>query len=138
MQDKLLGRDLKLVDSLAGKDLVVRNGDLVLVENLDNLVQALSLRLQSHRGILKQLGHPNYGSRLVEAIGTVNNQNSLRRVENLVREAVLQEPRVQSIASLNIRPLPSHPGMIEIDVSVLPIREPVPLNLVVTLAVGDG
>ena len=121
------------MDTLHGKDLAVSNGDLVLVENIDNLVQALSLRLSSQRGILTQLGHPGYGSRLLEAIGTLNTEANLRGVENLLREAILQEPRVQKIESLTIRTHPAQPGAIDIEVSVLPIREQVPLNLVVTL-----
>lgn len=136
MTEDLLGTDLKLVDTPHGKDLAVRNGDLVLVENTDNLVQAMSLRLSSQRGTLTQLGHPGYGSRLLEAIGTMNTPGNLRGIENLLREAILQEPRIQIIESLTIRTNHAQPGTIDIEVSVLPIREQVPLNLVVTLQSG--
>ena len=136
MSNELLGKDLKLADSLDGKDLAVVNGDLTIVDGADNLVQALSLRLNSNRGILRQLGHPAYGSRLGEAIGIITTPGNLRRVENLVRETIFQEARVRSIESLAVYPSSTIHGAIEIEVSILEITESKPLNLVITLQAG--
>jgi phage baseplate assembly protein W len=133
MPNPLLGKDLKLIDGLYGTDLAVRNGDLDLVEGIDNLVQALVLRLNSNRGILRRLGHPAYGTRLTEAIGIIQTAANLRQVENLVREAILQEPRVQSIESLFITSRTDIPGAIEVEVALHSITDPKALNLVITL-----
>lgn len=133
---KLLGKDLALFDTDSGKDLQVHNGDLVLTDGLDNLVQALSLRLCSYRGILKQLGHPSYGSRLLEAVGEMNNKLYERMVKNLISEAILQEPRVRSIVQIYVQTNTIFPEQVEIEISVLPINQSVPLNLVVNLNLG--
>ncbi len=140
MGNQLLGKDLKLVDflddqgELSGKDLATKKTDLtdlVLITDVDNLVQALSLRLSNNRGILRQLGHPDYGSGLIKAIGTLNTESNRRVVENLAREVILQEPRVKNIQNLSIRTV--RPGTIEIDASIITISEQVPLNMVFTI-----
>ncbi len=57
-------------------------------------------------------------------------------LKNLVREAVLQDPRVGSIESLDVHHRIGQPGTIDVEVAVTPIRENTPLNLVVTLQTG--
>ncbi len=137
MSQELLGTDLMLSDSTHGKDFDVQDGDIVLVDGVNNLVQALSLRLTNNRGMLMQLGHPNYGSRLSEAVGRTNKPANLRLIENFVKEALLQEPRVKSIESVYISTALSLPENIIIEVAVLPIGKRTPLNLVVTIQTGN-
>lgn len=138
MKKDILGKDIELLFYRNGMDLKVKHGDLALVESTDNLAQALTLRLNSYQGILRKLGHLKYGGRLLEAIGTPNNKANMRTVESLVRESILQEPRVRSISSLSIRADASNPGTLNVEASVIPIDEQVPLNLVITLSPGVG
>src|ERR1043165_7814825 len=46
--------------------------DLAIVKERDNLGQALVVRLLTSLGSLAPLGHPQYGSRLLELIGKRN------------------------------------------------------------------
>lgn len=69
--------------------------DLAVLQERENLAQALILRLLTPRGSLARLGHARYGSRLHEIIG----QRKTEALRNLCRAYVLdvvaQEPRVE-------------------------------------------
>lgn len=122
-----LGRDIFLD---AGSDLVISSkSDLSQVRYYDNLTQAIISRLKTSIGELPL--HPDYGCRLSELIGTNANQLSLSLAQMHVREALLQEPRVEEIISIN----PSfrentNDTVIDIDITVKPIKNLNTLNLV--------
>jgi phage baseplate assembly protein W len=107
---KRLGTDLWLLDPLdraddrtVGGDLrvVLRQGvDLATVSGVDNISQALLLRLLTARGALELLGHPEYGSRLHTLIGELNNESNRNRAKLYVLEALAQEPRLSRVLSV--------------------------------------
>jgi phage baseplate assembly protein W len=132
----ILGTDLKIIDhERGGKDLVVcvsirGKQDIASVSGLDNLVQALNLRLNAPKGELRELGHPNYGSRLHTLIGKLNNPGNRKLLEAYTRECLKQEPRVKEIIRLSIETSPAEPGSVFVHAAVKPIEGREPLNLV--------
>ena len=127
MSKEILGTDLKLED---GKDLTAAPaGDLEAVSGDDNLLQALSLRLNTPRGGLSHLGHPSYGSRLFELIGEPNNRVNRNLVKLYTLECLQPDPRVKEIRRVEVRTTPEA-GRVSVHISVVPIERDVPLNLV--------
>lgn len=127
-----LGRDIFLGVT---SDLAISSkNDLSQVRYSNNLVQAIINRLRTNLGELSL--HPNYGCRLNELIGTNPNELTLSLAEMHVREALLQEPRVDEIISIS----PSfREGMlktqIDIDIVVKPIYSETYLNLIYSVFV---
>jgi phage baseplate assembly protein W len=72
--------------------------DIAVLEERENLAQALTLRLLTPKSSLKDLGHANYGSRLHELIGRQKNDTNRNLCRLFVLEAVAQEPRVEDKA----------------------------------------
>lgn len=111
MADKTirLGSDLRLLRNLdirkssrdPGHDLATthRQGitdvDLETLSYAENMIQALFLRFLTPAGELAVLGHPEYGSRLSDLIGELNNETTRNRAKLFVLEALAAEPRVQ-------------------------------------------
>ena len=109
-----------------------RNGDLVglrATEGRETLAQALMLRLLTKQGSLTQLGHPQYGSRLVNLIGQENNETNRHLARLYTIEALKQEPRVRDVTGLAVETVPDEPHTIRISFSVLPIDDDDPLAL---------
>lgn len=132
----ILGTDLRIIDDeMDSKDLTVvvsvrGKQDLAPVSGVDNLVQALNLRLNAKKGALRELGHPNYGSRLYTLIGRLNNQTNRKLLEAYTRECLRQEPRIREIISITVESSPAEPGAVFVHAAVTPIQSPEPLNLV--------
>lgn len=74
--------------------------DLALLRGADNLKQALLLRFLTPVGKLAALGHPDYGSRLFELIGELNNETNRNRAKLFVLQALAAEPRVKEVRSV--------------------------------------
>ena len=55
---------------------IARLRDLVLSSDLDNLRQAIEIRLLTPKGELAPLGHSDFGSRLPDLIGTPNTETA--------------------------------------------------------------
>src|SRR5438876_1219252 len=72
--------------------------DLAIMEDRENLAQALILRMLTPRGSLAALGHSAYGSRLHELIGRRKNPALRNLCKAFVLEIVAQEPRVVNTA----------------------------------------
>jgi len=126
----LLGADLKFGETGLGWDLhVTGGGDLEMVGGTDNLVQALTLRLNTQRGGLSAVGHPDYGSRLPELIGRPNTTTTRNLVKFYTLECVRQEPRVREVLDVKVETTLEQ-GRVDVYLSVLPIGEQAPLNLV--------
>ncbi len=137
MDEDLLGKDLSILLERypdaggLGADLAVtRDGDVDIVDGRHNLGQAVFHRLLTRRGELADIGHPDYGSRLHELIGEPNNQATRELVRLYVKECLSQESRIQDIQSIRVTVPEDNRHAVIIDLSVVPIRSLVPMNLV--------
>ncbi len=100
------GTDLRLVFARGseGADLAVGLQDLETVEGLENLVQALTLRLLVDRGELAGLAHPRYGSRIRDLIGEPLDRANLELLRRYVRQELLRDPRVEEVLQVSATP----------------------------------
>lgn len=137
MTEKLLGTDLKFILEPGpeygglGLDLLVsKKGDLQTVSGRENLGQAILHRMMTRQGELVDIGHPDYGSRLHELIGEPNNEDTRDLVRLYIKECISQEPRVQDIVSLLVNVHKDNPHAVLVDITVLPIKSNVPMNVV--------
>jgi phage baseplate assembly protein W len=103
--------------------------DLSAVAGRENLAQALILRLLTQQGALAPLGHPEYGSRLVELIGQLNNETTRNQARLYTVEGVTQEKRVLKLLDLAVDTPDGQPDTIRISFSVLPRDDDHPLSL---------
>lgn len=138
-----LGTDLCLLTDLdrqtsrdRGSDLLVqrrlRTGklDLGSISNIDNVKQALLLRLLTPPGELAVLGHPEYGCRLFEIVGELNTDRTRNRAKMFVLQALAAEPRISRVTSVAVDPHPTDRARIDITVEALTVDTNTPLNLV--------
>jgi phage baseplate assembly protein W len=137
MDEELYGSDIKLKVEAGtdyyglGADLKVgRSGDLQVVSGRENLGQALLQRLLTRKGELSDLGHPGYGSRLHDLVGRPNNQATRDLVRLYAKECVMQEPRVRDIVDIKVSPASGNPYAVVLDITVVPIKSNIPMNLV--------
>lgn len=100
------GTDLRLVFARGseGADLAVGLQDLETVSGVENLVQALTLRLLVDRGELDGLGHPRYGSRIRDLIGEPLDRANLELLRRYVRQELLRDPRVEEVLLVRVTP----------------------------------
>ena len=129
-----LGRDLQLARNLAGYGLVTVGGDLAAIEGADNLAQALLVRLNTPAGDLAALGHPEYGSRLIELIGQENTVSTRNLVRLFVLDAVRNEPRVGEVLNLTVERDRRLPDRVVVSLTVRPAATDTPLNLVFSVS----
>lgn len=131
MADLLLS-DLKVEIGPEGEaDIVWSGPELETVRGTDNLAQALTLRLLTHRGELEALGHPRYGSQVKELVGEPLDRENLDLLSRFVRKALEAEPRVEAVTFLAVRARIGAPGVVDIEARVRAItRETVRLALV--------
>jgi len=122
-----LGRDIYLNP---GSDIVINSkDDLTQVRYYNNLQQAIVNRLRTGIGELPL--HPNYGCRLHELIGTNPTQLTLSIAQLHIRESLLQEPRIETIDSINpVFREGTNNQVIDVDITVTPIKGLETLNLV--------
>src|SRR5262249_45927818 len=107
-----LGSDLWLLDPLDRGDdrtsrgdlrATLRQGvDLATLSGVDNLSQALLIRLLTPSGALADLGHPEYGSPLYPRIGELNSETNRNRAKLFTLEALAQEPRISQVLSISV------------------------------------
>ena len=76
--------------------------DFKLKSNNNNLIQAMANRLKTAQG--EFVNHPDYGSKLSSIIGRVGNTLILSEIRQVVKAALLQEPRIQENGILSIEP----------------------------------
>jgi len=97
--------DLKLFEDMFGADVnVTPAGDLNTVSEEMNLAQALLHRIRTARGELAELGHPEYGSEILEYVGLPNNWVTRERLRLAIRDAIRQESRVKELVTVTVRP----------------------------------
>lgn len=153
---ELFGTDLRLLGDLEhqrdrerGRDLFIAKRpvtaaaetdpvDLETIDGRDNLQQALLLRFLTRRGELAILGHPDYGSRLYELIGELNDQTHRNRAKLYTLEALAGEPRVSKVLSVTATQNAADRTRIDIAVALVAIDDPTPLNFVFALYTGGS
>jgi hypothetical protein len=126
--------DLKVVPG--GRGGLPQTGDirdLSPVAGRENLAQALILRLLTQQGALSGLGHPDYGCRLVELIGRLNNDTTRNLARLFTMQAIAQEQRVSQLLDLSVDTFPGQPDTIRISFSVLPLNDDQPLALALVI-----
>lgn len=135
--EEIYGTDLKLfLESQSdyaglGADLSVdKSGDYEIVSGRENLGQAILHRLMTRKGELSDIGHPQYGSRLHELIGEPNNDRTRELLKLYAKECISQEPRVKDIVRLLVSTMEGVTDSVMLDITVMPIKSSVPLNLV--------
>ncbi len=97
--------------------------DLATASGLDNLGQAVLLRVLTPRGELSALGHPEYGSRLHELIGQPNTETNRNLAKLFILESVKMEPRIEKVVRVTVEPAPSSPSLLRGEIIVKPIGE---------------
>jgi phage baseplate assembly protein W len=123
LEEKKLGQDLKLGFGEIGADLTVTlRGDLETVSGEKNLEQAIIARLSTEQGELYDIGHSEYGSRLHEAIGEINNEVTRRKIKAIVHECLTQESRIREITSINVFSDSHDHHRLNIEVTVLTVE----------------
>jgi phage baseplate assembly protein W len=145
------GSDLRLLDDLErqnsrgrGSDLLVRTRtqsgrfDLATCAEIDNIRQALLLRLLTPVGELEPLGHPEYGCRLGELVGALNNERTRNVAKMFVLQALAAEPRIEQVLSIRVTPNRSDRTRIDITVEALTRESSSPLNLVFPFFLEPG
>lgn len=148
---KLFGSDLRVLHDprransrTGGNDLNVsvrrRSGlqDLTTLTGVENLEQALLLRMLTPKGALAHLGHPQYGCRLEELVGEINTERTRNRAKMFALECLAQEPRVLKILSLEVRASRTDRSRIDIDATLKVIEQATPLNLVIPFSLTGG
>jgi len=143
-----LGTDLRLLGNLEhqegrkrGADLLVEDDeprDLVSVAGHENLAQALLLRFLTPFGELTILGHPDYGSRLYELIGELNDDANRRKARMYVLQALASEPRVAAVQNLQVTQPPGRRNDVLIEMRLDVIDSDTPLNLVFPFSLEGG
>ena len=97
---------------------VVRVRDLSVSSDLDNLRQAIEIRLLTPKGELAPLGHADFGSRLPDLIGQPNTETNRNLAKLYVIEALKQERRIEKIVSVDVTPAPGQRQLIRIFLQV--------------------
>lgn len=97
---------------------VVRVRDLSVSSDLDNLRQAIEIRLLTPKGELAALGHADYGSRLPDLIGQQNTETNRNLAKLYVIEALKQERRIEKIVAVDVTPAPGQRHLIRIFLQV--------------------
>jgi len=114
-------------------DVAPRASDLGVISGRANLVQALIVRLKTRQGELDALGHPGYGSRHHELIGEPNTETNRNLVKLHVLSCLRQEPRLEEMLAVAVRPVagPAGRSLVQIEVEAIARGESTPLNLVI-------
>jgi phage baseplate assembly protein W len=97
--------------------------DLGVVSGLDNLGQAVIIRLLTPKGELAPLAHPEYGSRLHELVGSQNTATTRNLAKLYILESLQLEPRIQKVAQVLVEPAQGARDRINIQLAVLPVGE---------------
>ena len=97
---------------------IVRLRDLSVSSDLDNLRQAIEIRLLTPKGELAALGHADYGSRLPDLIGQPNTETNRDLAKLYVIEALKQERRIEKIVAVDVTPAPGQRQLIKIFLKV--------------------
>lgn len=125
---KLVHRELRPVYAIDTDQHRVPNraeplADMGIISGLDNLGQAIILRLLTPKGELTALAHPEYGSRLHELVGSQNTATTRNLAKLYILESLQLEPRIQQVTQVLVEPAPGARDRIRIQLAVLPAGE---------------
>ncbi len=95
--------------------------DFDLISGRQNLQQAIVMRLLTPRGELSHLGHPDYGARVHELIGSGNTDTNRNLLKLFILEALKREPRVEKVTELRIYPSPGTRSTVDVTLTVQPV-----------------
>lgn len=121
------------LQSVLRQDVSPRELDLGVSGGRANLVQSLILRLKTERGELAALGHPDYGSQHHRLVGEPNTETNRNLIKLYVLECLRQEPRLEEIKKIEVKPGPGRENRdkVDINVTVKMKSEAAPLSFVV-------
>ncbi len=97
MTTEMMGVDIKTTNDDINFNV---NNDLILSTISNNLSQAIINRLKTPRGFYSK--HPEYGSYLYRVLGKPNIDATKLYARQVIYEALLQEPRVDSVEQIII------------------------------------
>ena len=106
------------LQALRRADVAPQATDLATVRGRANLVQSLILRLKTERGELAALGHPNYGSNHHRLVGEPNTEGNRNLVKLYVLECLRDEPRLERIVRVDVRPGSGRQNRDKVDVEI--------------------
>lgn len=113
-----------------------RELDLGTVSGIQAAEQMLVNRLKTRKGELAALGHPDYGSRHHELIGEPNVERTRNLIKLYVLEMLRSEPRVEKVLACAVHAGAPPQEQVRIEVELMLIDNPNPLNLVVPFSLG--
>jgi len=129
--------DLRVIFPLPGTpiqetvDLALGPGIVETVSGIENLRQALRLRLMVERGELSGLGHPRYGSRVHELLGETLDSANRELLRRHIRRALLADPRVAEVSSVTVTAHEGRAGAVDVLATVLAVSgDTVPVQVV--------
>src|SRR5262245_1148585 len=119
-------RELRPVYRVSERQTLTPNGrqtswDFIVRDGVENLAQAIIVRLLTPRGELAALGHPEYGSRVHELIGRENTATQRNLLKLHVLEALQHEPRIGKVAELTVTPSPGTRSTVDVLLRVQPV-----------------
>ncbi len=123
---KAVHRELRPVYRVSERQTLTPNGrqtswDFIPRDGLENLAQAIIVRLLTPRGELAALGHPEYGSRVHELIGRENTATQRNLLKLHVLDALQHEPRIAKVAELTVTPSPGTRSTVDVLLRVQPV-----------------
>ena len=110
-------------------------GDLNTTTGRANLVQAVINRLLTRKGELTSLGHPDYGSRLHELVGELNNLRLRALAEVYIRDCLGQERRIEKVRYVTFEP-PERGidrNVLKVTIGISAVGEPQDLTIIVPI-----
>ena len=114
--------DLRLLLPRPGQadaiDLAHDTDALESVSGIDNLAQALTVRLLVDQGELTDLGHPRYGSRIRELLGANLDRANLELMRRYVRQTLISDPRVAEVVDVRVETRRGAPGIVDVETVV--------------------
>jgi len=126
---EVLGSDIEI--SFIENDIVFgTNSDFKVIEDENNLAQAIIMRLLTNRGELRS--HKDYGSNLYLLIGQNIDDSALNIASSYVYSSLGEESRIKTIDELEVdfRQINGKPTLV-IFLKVTTIENDIELNLVV-------
>ncbi len=129
-KNEKIGKDLKLKFDPLGADLIATKGDFETISDENNLVQSIIHRLITDEGELYDVGHADYGSRLHELVGELNNARTRERLKNLIHACLAEEPRIIEVTDIKVMPNQHDLNRLDIEITVLPIGKSTFLSVV--------
>jgi phage baseplate assembly protein W len=133
-----LGTDLRLIFDHLGADLrTTKQGDISTVSEFENLAQAIVARLSTEEGELNDIGHSDYGSRLYEVIGEINNELTRRKIRLIVQECLAQEPRIKKVVNIDVLQDPIEAHKVNIELTILTQKNDQNLTLTVPFSLEE-